>query len=281
MRMFAAAVLSFFLLSTSYAMEPVTPNPSPEARSLLRKLTRAGRNTLAGQHNFPYNLSQHSDDTARVAGKYPCMCGSDFGFTGGNDKASIEGREAMIEEAKRQHAAVSITLMRHVVRPVDDEPVKPGTGWVQSVQNRLGDFETKELITRGTELHRQWETQIATDAKYLKELHIWVWNSSAPNGKNAGPYADFFPGRCYCDILATDVYGEFKQSHHDHLAELAGGISIALGEVGAVPTSAVLKDHPKWTWFMIRADLLKLSKPESVRELFGDPRTLSRGDPLH
>lgn len=99
-------------------------------------------------------------------------------------------------------------------------------------------------------------------------------------GPNAGPYADFFPGRRYCDILATDVYGEFKRSYHDDLAGLGEGIPIALGEVGGVPTPAVLKEQGKWTWFMVWADLLRASKPEMVRELFNDPKTLSRGDPL-
>jgi mannan endo-1,4-beta-mannosidase len=109
---------------------------------------------------------------------------------------------------------------------------------------------------------------------------VWVWNSNAPNGPNAGAYADYYPGRRFCDILAADVYGEFKQSYHDDLAALGNGIPIALGEVGGVPTPAVLKSQMKWAWFMVWADLLKLTKPEVVRELFSDPHTLSRGDRL-
>lgn len=109
---------------------------------------------------------------------------------------------------------------------------------------------------------------------------VWVWNSNAPNGANAGPYSDFYPGRRYCDILATDVYGEFKQSYDDDLAALGDGIPIALGEVGAVPTPAILKSQTKWAWFMVWADLLRLSKPEVVRELYADPHTISRGETL-
>ncbi len=89
------------------------------------------------------------------------------------------------------------------------------------------------------------------------------------------------PGRRYCDILATDVYGEFKQSYHDDLAALGGGIPIALGEVGAVPTVAALSNQMKWAWFMVWADLLRISKPEVVRELFNDEHTHSREDTLH
>ncbi|HSW38077.1 MAG TPA: glycosyl hydrolase, partial [Acidobacteriota bacterium] len=151
---------------------PVNPAATPEARELLAWLCSiSGRNILSGQHNFPFNRSQHSDDTAAIAGKYPAVWGSDFGFTGGTDKDSIEGRDAMIEEAIRQHAAGSIiTLMWHVVKPMDDEPVRPGIGWFGSVQARISDFEWDELITPGTELHRRWENYIDIAAKYLRRL---------------------------------------------------------------------------------------------------------------
>jgi mannan endo-1,4-beta-mannosidase len=314
------------------ACEPANPNATPEARRLLQTICAvSGKFILSGQHNFPNHLSRHSENTAKVAARYPYLWGSDFGFTGGDDKDSIDGRDAMIEEAKRQYAAGSIiTLMWHVVRPTDDEPVKPGIGWRGSVQNKLSDFEWNELLTPGTDLHRRWEGYIDTASGYLRRLQdakipvlwrpyheangnwfwwggrkgengfvalyrmtydrivnyhhldnlIWVWNSNAPTGGNAGPYADFYPGPRYCDVLATDVYGEFKQSYHDDLVALADGRPIALGEIGRVPTTAVLKGQRKWTWFMIWADLLRMSKVELVQELLNDPHTLSRGDRL-
>ncbi len=308
--------------------EPANLQATAEARALLKTICAvSGKSILSGQHNFPNDLSRHSDTTATMAGKYPCIWGSDFGFTGGDDKDSILGRPAMIEEAKRQYAAGSIiTLMWHVARPTDDEP----NGWRQSVQNKLTDLEWNELMTPGTELHRRWESYIDTAAGYLKSLQaekipvlwrpyheangnwfwwggrkgengfialyrmtydrmvnyhhlnnlIWVWNSNAPNGANAGWYADYYPGPRYCDILATDVYGPFKQSYHDDLATLAEGRPVALGEVGRVPSPAVLREQPKWTWFMIWAGMQKSSPAELIRELWADPHTLSRGDPL-
>jgi mannan endo-1,4-beta-mannosidase len=310
----------------------VNPHATAEARALLKTICAvSGKSILSGQHNFPNHLSQHSDNTAKFAGKYPYIWGSDFGFTGGDDKDSILGRPAMIEEAKRQYSGGSIiTLMWHVVRPTDDEPVQPLIGWRESVQAKLSDFEWKELLTPGTNLHRRWLAQMDTVAGYLNQLQeakipvlwrpyhenngnwfwwggrkgengfaalyrmtydrlvnyhhldnlVWVWNTNAPSGPNAGPYADFYPGPQYCDVLATDIYGEFKQSHHDELAALANGKPIALGEVGRVPTTAVLKQQPKWVWFMVWAGMIGMSKPEVVRELFEDPHTLSRGDAL-
>jgi hypothetical protein len=64
---------------------------------------------------------------------------------------------------------------------------------------------------------------------------IWVWNANAPNGKNAGPYYDFYPGAQYVDILAADIYGEFEQSHHDDPIELAKG----------KPMSRVVRERPR------------------------------------
>jgi mannan endo-1,4-beta-mannosidase len=131
---------------------PVNPNATPEARALLQMLCAVSGNAiLSGQHNFPNHLSQHSDATAQVVGKYPYIWGSDFGFTA-EGKDAITGRDAMIDEAKKQHAAGAvITLMWHVVRPVDNEP----GGWKESVQNKLTDFEWSELITPGTNLNKR------------------------------------------------------------------------------------------------------------------------------
>jgi mannan endo-1,4-beta-mannosidase len=62
---------------------------------------------------------------------------------------------------------------------------------------------------------------------------------------------------------------------------LAQGKPIALGEVGTTPTPAILKQQPKWTWFMIWTDFFdNNNKREDLLELFKDPHTLCRGDPL-
>jgi mannan endo-1,4-beta-mannosidase len=300
--------------------EPVNPNATAEARALLKTICSvSGKNILSGQK------------TAANLGKYPYVWGSDFGFTGGADKDSIEGRDAMIEEAKKQYAAGSIiTLMWHAVRPLEDEPVQPGAGWKGSVQAKLTDDQWAALTTPGTELNRRWLQQIDVVAKHLKRLQevkipvlwrpyhenngdwfwwggrkgergfaalyrmmfdryvnyhrldnlIWVWNANAPNGKNAGPYYDYFPGLQYADILATDVYGEFKQSHHDELVTLAAGKPVALGEIGAPPPLEALKTQTRYAWFMGWSDIFDRRATDAHKALFADPRTLSRGDAL-
>ncbi len=109
---------------------------------------------------------------------------------------------------------------------------------------------------------------------------IWVWNTNAPRdipGDEAYPYADYFPGLEYVDILAADVYkNDWKQSHHDDLLKLAQGKLIALGEVGHLPLPAVLDQQPQWSWFYEwNTYLLKHNKPETVQALFADPRVIT------
>lgn len=107
---------------------------------------------------------------------------------------------------------------------------------------------------------------------------IWVWNANVPNG-GAGPLADFFPGTQYADVVSVDNYEEFKQSHYDDALALAGGKLIALGEVGAVPSPQVLKQQPKWAWFMLWSEFIEEGSPlEAVRALYDAPMTLNRDD---
>src|ERR1035438_4182029 len=130
---------------------PVNPSATPEARALLKQIDQiSGQFTLTGQHNFPNHVSRWSDRIYDLTGKFPAIFGQDFGFSGGEDKDSVEGRPSMIEEAKRQYRnGAVIALTWHAVRPTDDEPVT----FHDSVQGHLTDFEWNELLTPGTDLN--------------------------------------------------------------------------------------------------------------------------------
>lgn len=106
---------------------------------------------------------------------------------------------------------------------------------------------------------------------------LWVWNAGQVNEHgNTGPYADYYPGHAYVDVLATDVYGgNYKDEDYEELLRVAAGKPIALGEVGTVPTPAILERQPRWTWFMIWPDFLeKDNTPEGIKALYADSRTL-------
>ncbi|MGD0696369.1 MAG: glycosyl hydrolase [Terriglobia bacterium] len=111
---------------------------------------------------------------------------------------------------------------------------------------------------------------------------IWVWNVNSPGAppNGPGPFSDFFPGLQYADVLSVDIYGEFKASYYDDLLALAAGKPIALGEVGAVPSPSVLKQQPKWTWFMMWSELAEgANSLENLRAVFESPTVLNRDDP--
>lgn len=93
-----------------------------------------------------------------------------------------------------------------------------------------------------------------TNYHHLNNL-LWGWNANAVRetpGDRAMKLDDYYPGRDYVDILATDVYHrDWRQCHHDDLAKLADGKLIALGELGSLPTPEQLAGMPKFAWFMV------------------------------
>ncbi|MGA8086616.1 MAG: glycosyl hydrolase [Terracidiphilus sp.] len=146
----------------------VNPNATPEARELLRQIDQiSGHYTLTGQNNFPNHLSRWSDRIYDLTGKFPTIFGQDFGFSGGDDKDSVEGRPSMIQEAIRQYRnGAVIALTWHAVRPTDDEPAT----FRDSVQGHLTDFEWNELLTPGTNIYNRWVEQVDVIAGYLQQL---------------------------------------------------------------------------------------------------------------
>jgi mannan endo-1,4-beta-mannosidase len=305
---------------------PVNPSATPAARELLERISSiSGSRIFSGQHNTPRELSFHSDQAHEITGSYPAIWGEDFGFSEDGDMDGINFRQAVIDEAKKQHAAGSIiTLMWHAVRPTEEEPVT----FLDSICNGMLDqSDWDDLLTEGTEVHTRWVRQVDVIAALLAKLRdadipvlwrpyhelngdwfwwggregphgyaalyrqlyerfvtvhhldnlVWVWNTNAPRN-DAAPYAGFYPGHDVVDILAADVYAnDYRQSHHDELRDLAEGRPIALGEVGVLPTPAILDSQPQWAWFMTWTTFLTQENDrEAVRRLFADPRMLHR-----
>jgi len=109
---------------------------------------------------------------------------------------------------------------------------------------------------------------------------IWVWNVNATNSPSVGAMADYFPGPQYADLLSVDTYGEFKQSYYDEVLALAGGKPIALGEVGAAPTPELLRQQPKWIYFMVWSEFVEWDNSlQNLRTTFNASNLLTRDDP--
>lgn len=109
---------------------------------------------------------------------------------------------------------------------------------------------------------------------------VWVWNANAPDGPKVGPYHAYYPGPEWVDILATDIYRGYAQSHHDDLVKLAAGKPVALGEIGKPPTPEELSAQPAWTWFMGWSNIFNRDFNDNHRALFANPKVRWRGDAL-
>ncbi len=110
---------------------------------------------------------------------------------------------------------------------------------------------------------------------------IWVWSVDRPSTANR-QFADYFPGSSYLDVVSLDVYGsDFKQSYYDDLLKLADGKPLALAEVGNPPSPEVLEKQPKWTLYVIWAEMVRMTKQEVLQTLVNNPRMLSMEDPAY
>jgi len=80
-------------------------------------------------------------------------------------------------------------------------------------------------------------------------------------------------------VVSVDNYGAFDRREYDNALSLAGAKPIALGEVGTAPSAAVLREQPRWTWFMIWSEFVEFSNPlDALRALLAAPNVAGRDD---
>lgn len=85
---------------------------------------------------------------------------------------------------------------------------------------------------------------------------LWVWSPNAPNA-NADPFTATYPGGSKVDVLAVDIYdNDYNPDYYKSITQLAGGKPVAIGENGELPSAAVLKEQPRWAYFMTWGKML-------------------------
>lgn len=110
---------------------------------------------------------------------------------------------------------------------------------------------------------------------------VWVWSVDRPN-KPEMQFSNYYPGDEYVDVLALDVYGsDFKQSYYDDLVALSKGKPVVLGEVGNPPGLEVLKNQPRWGYWVVWAGMVRNTSKKQYQLLLQDPRVLSLDDPAY
>ena len=108
---------------------------------------------------------------------------------------------------------------------------------------------------------------------------VWVWNVNAPGGA-AGPIEPYYPGDDVTDVVTLDNYGPFQPAFYEAILKLAGAKPIALAEVGALPTPAVLEQQPRWTYFMVWSEFIEeANSPAMAQAVFHAPSAINRDDP--
>ncbi|HNW43403.1 MAG TPA: glycosyl hydrolase [Elusimicrobiales bacterium] len=96
---------------------------------------------------------------------------------------------------------------------------------------------------------------------------IWVWDVQ-DLGRDLEQYD---PGPAYSDILAFDIYADgYAPKWYNYILGLAGGRPVAIGECGKLPTAQLLREQPRWVFFMAWAELAftKNTLPQ-LKELYG------------
>lgn len=94
-----------------------------------------------------------------------------------------------------------------------------------------------------------------TKTKGLTNL-IWVWDIQDLPGYQAA-LQDYNPGNNYWNILAFDIYDQsgYTMDKYNAVKSAAGSKPFAIGECATLPTQAVLKAQPGWTFFMSWSEL--------------------------
>jgi mannan endo-1,4-beta-mannosidase len=172
-------LLMVIFCSNINAIDPVTPNASPEAKALLKYIQGlSGKYILSGQHNYPATGERNTLFASEYIGKTPIVWSQDFGFSAAGDKDCYLSRPAIIQEAIRQHKkGAIINLCWHAVPPTATEPVTFQTPQgtdpskpLASVQGKLSEKQFRDILTPGTVLYKQWVKQVDEIASFLKQL---------------------------------------------------------------------------------------------------------------
>jgi mannan endo-1,4-beta-mannosidase len=115
-----------------------------------------------------------------------------------------------------------------------------------------------------------------TDVKKLNNL-IWVWSPDKPwHGLK-----EYYPGNDYVDVVGCDIYPVkdttvvFRKEWYDQLLEVAGEKPLAIGECSLLPDAALLKEQPRWVWFMGWSDMTYQNSAKTLKELYNLPNIVN------
>jgi mannan endo-1,4-beta-mannosidase len=96
---------------------------------------------------------------------------------------------------------------------------------------------------------------------------IWVWSMDRVHNPDM-EFSKYYPGNKYLDILGLDVYGnDFNKTYYDSLMALSKGKLVTLGEVGTPPTKEILKNQPRWTYYVTWAGMVRSTSKKQYNSM--------------
>lgn len=281
MRSLLVATFVFvFLVSCVHAVEPVTPNASPEARAVLDYLYEMqGKKTLAGQIWVPWG-EDGFEYLKKVAGKLPAIQGHDYLDPRTNQ------RENEVAIAWWRSGGIP-TFMWHWGAPTK------GPGYPQSKMA----INIGRCFEEGTPEHKAMWEDLKRTADLLTELRDagvpvlwrpmhefdggWFWYGMGTNeqfiqlwrtmfdyfAKERGlnnliwvlchsgrPRAGWDPGKEYYDLVGVDTYTNEMQPWLYKWVKTTYGDSkpIPLHECGKIPDpDESFAGGTPWSWWMV------------------------------
>ena len=107
---------------------------------------------------------------------------------------------------------------------------------------------------------------------------IWEWSVDRAHKKEM-QYSKYYPGDDYLDIVALDVHGrDFSQAYYDSLNALSKGKPMVLGEVENPPAPEILDAQPRWSYYVVWANMVRNTSKKEYAVLDNDPRVLYKED---
>lgn len=103
---------------------------------------------------------------------------------------------------------------------------------------------------------------------------IWVWDMQ----DMSRDFAEYNPGENYWDIFAFDIYSDgYNKSWYDYILPIVKGKPMAIGECEKLPSPVILKQQPRWCFFMSWAELtFTHNSPQQIQELYKSSSVVTR-----
>lgn len=111
-----------------------------------------------------------------------------------------------------------------------------------------------------------------TRTKGLSNL-IWVWDMQ----DMSRDFEMYNPGDEYWEVFGFDVYDNgYDISWYNYILPIVGDKPMAIGECSKIPSTEMLNNQPRWTFFMPWAELVKKANTvEEINALYTDPRIIT------